>query len=62
MVINILQFCQRLGWKGDYGNWDHLPLVLSVDGEPKLYELPKELISNVKITHPRYFVIISFTG
>ena len=48
------KFCQRLGWKETDGHFEHLPMVLSDDGEPKLYELPKDLISNVKIVHPRY--------
>lgn len=45
--------CQALGWTGGYGSFDILPLVIQVDGKaPKLYEIPKEIIKEVPISHP----------
>ena len=48
-----LQFCQRLGWKGEGGHFDILPMVFSVDGQPKYYNVPKALVLEVTITHPK---------
>jgi nitric oxide synthase oxygenase domain/subunit len=48
-----LQLCQKLGWKGKFGKFDVLPLVLSGhDGEPHLFEIPDDIIMRVKIKHP----------
>ena len=47
------QFCQRLGWKGEGGHFDILPMVFSVDGQPKYYNVPKALVLEVPITHPK---------
>lgn len=47
------QFCESLGWKGNGGQFDVLPLVLSgLDGKPKWFEIPDEIIMRVKINHP----------
>lgn len=47
--------CERLGWKGKGTRFDILPLVLQANGaEPEVFELPKELIIEVNLTHPRY--------
>ena len=47
--------CQRLGWKGNNGRFDVLPLVLSAPGEkPKFFEIPEHLALKVKIEHPKY--------
>lgn len=47
--------CERLGWKGNGGRFDILPLVLQANGgNPEIFELPQELILEVNLTHPRY--------
>lgn len=47
------QFCTRLGWKSEPAMFNFLPMVISgPDGEPKLYEIPEDIIKVVKITHP----------
>jgi len=52
-MYSLLQFCQRLGWKGKGTQYDILPLVLSDDGQPRFYEIPEELVIRVRITHPK---------
>jgi len=43
----------NLGWKGAGTKWDILPVVLSADGhDPEYFDIPPELILEVKITHP----------
>ena len=43
----------NLGWKGRGGRFDILPLVLQAAGEePEIFEIPKDLILEVNITHP----------
>ncbi|XP_013404057.1 nitric oxide synthase, salivary gland-like isoform X2 [Lingula anatina] len=51
----ITEVCMKLGWKGKGGRFDVLPLVLSANGEdPELFEIPEDLILQVKLTHPKY--------
>ncbi|XP_013413682.1 nitric oxide synthase, inducible isoform X2 [Lingula anatina] len=53
--LSFTQICERLGWKGKGGHFDVLPLVLSANGEPpELFEIPKEIILEVELTHPRF--------
>lgn len=42
------------GWKGGADRWDVLPLMVqpSGGGPPKLYELPKDAVLEVPLTHP----------
>ena len=46
----------KLGWRPPNdrpGRFDVLPLVLQANGgTPEWFEIPKELILEVKITHP----------
>ena len=51
--MSLLQFCERLGWKGEGGMFDVLPLVLSDNGVPKQYPLPDDVVLQVPIQHPR---------
>lgn len=45
--------CVKLGWKGSGGKWDILPLVLSANGhDPDYFDIPKEYIIEVPLTHP----------
>ncbi|MBY0222320.1 nitric oxide synthase oxygenase [Sporosarcina aquimarina] len=52
--IKLTKMCQRMGWKGDNTHFDILPLVIQETGKkPKLFEVPKEIIKEVPITHPQ---------
>ncbi|MBH5317871.1 nitric oxide synthase oxygenase [Paenibacillus sp. GSMTC-2017] len=45
--------CTTLGWKSAGTAFDILPLVLSMnDDEPTYFDIPKEIIMEVPITHP----------
>ncbi|SDT48426.1 nitric-oxide synthase [Paenibacillaceae bacterium GAS479] len=47
--------CLQLGWKGQGGDFDLLPLVISIgDGEPLWFSIPERLAPEVKIEHPVY--------
>jgi nitric-oxide synthase, bacterial len=47
--------CRELGWKGEKGRFDLLPLVIQVDEKmPKLFELPRKSIQEVMLCHPEY--------
>jgi nitric-oxide synthase len=44
----------RMGWQGNGGRFDVLPLVIEMPGQPpELFELPREDILEVEIRHPR---------
>ena len=54
VLIFLKQVCIQMGWKAKGGMFDILPLVLQANGaDPVLYELPKELILEVPLKHPR---------
>jgi nitric-oxide synthase, bacterial len=43
----------RMGWRGDGGRFDILPLVIETpDERPRLYELPEEAVLEVPVHHP----------
>jgi len=51
--IRFTQICQKLGWKGQGGSFDLLPLVIEMNGcPPKFFDLPKEIIIEVPLRHP----------
>lgn len=53
--LEFTKVCENLGWQGARTNYDVLPLVLQVDDrEPVYYDLPKEIVLEVSITHPDY--------
>lgn len=53
LSCKLYKICQKLGWKGKGTEYDVLPLVLQANGQkPELYELPKELIMEVPLSHP----------
>eukprot|EP00794_Sanderia_malayensis_P014342 gene14341-15838_t len=53
--LKITELCQSLGWKGDGGRFDVLPLILQASGqEPELFTIPPELVMEVEISHPKY--------
>ncbi|WP_379156552.1 nitric oxide synthase oxygenase [Paenibacillus sp. sgz5001063] len=45
--------CRRLGWQGNGGDFDVLPLVVSIgEEEPRWFTIPPELVQEVRLTHP----------
>ncbi|MEK3936589.1 nitric oxide synthase oxygenase [Sporosarcina sp. FSL W7-1349] len=51
--IQLTKMCEQLGWQGEKTPYDILPLVIQEHGKtPKLFELPKEIVKEVPITHP----------
>ncbi|GAB2716455.1 nitric oxide synthase oxygenase [Paenibacillus thermoaerophilus] len=51
--LALTEVCMRLGWRGAGGPFDVLPLVLQPAGvKPVLFDIPKELVLEVKLTHP----------
>uniref|UniRef100_A0A646QEM1 Nitric oxide synthase n=1 Tax=Hemiscolopendra marginata TaxID=943146 RepID=A0A646QEM1_9MYRI len=53
--VSFTQYCQKLGWESKETSFDVLPLVLNASGEdPEFFEIPKDLILQVKIVHPNY--------
>ncbi|MBM7715104.1 nitric-oxide synthase [Bacillus thermophilus] len=51
--IKLTNMCVKMGWRGNKTPFDILPLVVQEYGEePKLYEIPKEMVKEVPITHP----------
>lgn len=52
--VEFTQICEKLGWKGKRTEFDILPWVLQANGQkPELYEIPKELILEAKLVHPK---------
>ena len=53
--IEFTDICIKLGWKPKYTDYDVLPLVLQAYGQdPEWFELPADLVLEIKITHPKY--------
>lgn len=53
--IQFTKECQSLGWEGEKSHFDVLPLVIQVnDQQPKVLDIPMELILEVPIRHPEY--------
>ncbi|XP_072269182.1 nitric oxide synthase 3 [Pyxicephalus adspersus] len=53
--VEITELCIQLGWKPKGGRFDVLPLLLQANGDdPKLFEIPPELIQEVALRHPQY--------
>ena len=47
--------CMELGWQGDGTPFDLLPVVIQIgDQKPKWFELPKDVVIEVELTHPEY--------
>lgn len=52
--IELTKMCESMGWKGKKTPFDILPLVIQESGrEPKLFDIPKEIVHEVPITHPK---------
>jgi nitric-oxide synthase len=44
-----------LGWRGDGGRFDVLPLVISArGGQPQVFGLPRDVVLEVPVSHPRF--------
>jgi nitric-oxide synthase len=54
--LEMTEQCLKYGWKGGAGTpFDILPLLIQLPGrEPRLFELPPELVMEVDIEHPQY--------
>lgn len=53
--VEFTQYCKSKGWKGEGGHFDPLPHVIQVgDTEPELFDVPDDLLREVRITHPEY--------
>lgn len=53
--LEFTQICMDLGWQAPKTRFDILPLVIQVNNTaPKLYEIPKDIILEVPITHPEH--------
>lgn len=53
--VEFTKQCEKLGWKGEGTHFDVLPIVIQVNGqEPCYFELPKESVMEVEITHPDF--------
>mgnify|MGYP001026067618 FL=1 len=51
--LELTKACEALGWKGEGTPFDVLPLVFQIDGRPPVwYELPREIVKEVRIEHP----------
>lgn len=56
--VAFTKICQKYGWKGNNGAFDVLPLLIQIEGNtPKVFELPKEKIQEVHLTHPDFSMI-----
>ena len=56
LQLELTKRIYQLGWKGDVGTpFDILPLVIQMPDEiPQLFELPKEVVLEVPLSHPDY--------
>lgn len=53
--VEFTDICIKLGWKPPGTAWDILPLVVSAEGkDPEYFDIPREIIMEVKMTHPEY--------
>lgn len=51
--LALTEAAQRLGWRGDGGPFDLLPLIIQLPGEqPELFRVPQALAHEVVIEHP----------
>ncbi|GGA24676.1 nitric oxide synthase oxygenase [Psychrobacillus lasiicapitis] len=53
--VGFTKVCEKLGWRGNNGPFDVLPLVIQLkDNPPKWFEIPKASILEVPIRHPEF--------
>jgi nitric-oxide synthase len=52
--VAFTDLARRLGWRGEGGSFDVLPLVVKTGGRLHLFEVPGEAVLEVPIRHPDY--------
>lgn len=53
--VELTEYCLSRGWEGAGTDFDVLPHVIQIrDEEPKLFEVPDDLIVEVPLRHPEY--------
>jgi nitric-oxide synthase len=53
--LEFTKLCQSMGWKGKGTHFDVLPLLIqSTSNEPKIFEIPKDIVLEVPLQHPEY--------
>ena len=53
--VELTKICQSMGWKGSGTSFDILPVIIEMpDRPPKLFDIPKEVIMEIPITHRNY--------
>ncbi|RKN77129.1 nitric oxide synthase oxygenase [Paenibacillus ginsengarvi] len=51
--IALTRTCIELGWRGNGGPFDVLPLVIQIgEREPRLFPIPQDIVLEVPLTHP----------
>jgi nitric-oxide synthase len=51
--VSFTEQCKQRGWKGEGSAFDILPWLISgADGIPKMYEFPRSLVLEVRLSHP----------
>ena len=49
-----------MGWKGEGGMFDILPLVLQAMGkDPEMFNIPPDIILEVPMSHPKYVTLLT---
>ncbi len=51
--LDLTELATRLGWRGDGGRFDVLPLLIEVDDLLSWHPVPPELVLRIPIRHPR---------
>ena len=47
--------CRKLGWQGNGGPFDLLPVVVQLPGQRPVWQnLPKEIVAEVPLSHPQF--------
>ena len=53
--VEFTERCTAMGWRGDGGRFDLLPLVIGYPGEPlRWFDIPRSAVLEVPIRHPEY--------
>jgi len=53
--LTFTKICIELGWQGEGGQFDVLPLVIQIeDRQPRLFDIPQEYIKEVPLRHPEF--------
>ncbi|XP_072018681.1 nitric oxide synthase 1-like [Amphiura filiformis] len=53
--VEFTKLCQQMGWSGNGGKFDLLPLVLQAKGlDPEYFEFPQHLALEVQLSHPKF--------